>query len=116
MLMQPWIYQQMIDTSPEAIIVADSAGIIRFWNTSAADVFGYSEAEAVGRTLDLIIPEAQRARHWAGYLRVVQSGETRYGRELLAFAAVRKDSSRFQSSSTSEPVSTRSGWRLLSSQ
>src|ERR671932_725907 len=84
----------MIDTSPEAVILADSAGIIRFWNASAADVFGYSEAEAVGRRLDLIIPEAQRARHWAGHLRVVQSGETRYGRELLAFAAVRKDSSR----------------------
>lgn len=93
-LIEPWMYQQMIDDSPEVVIVADTEGLIRFWNAAATELFGHSATEAIGQSLDVIIPEAQRARHWAGYQRVMQSGETRYGRELLAVPAVRKDGSR----------------------
>jgi PAS domain S-box-containing protein len=91
---QPWMYQRIIDDSPEAVIVADAEGIIRYWNAAAGALFGYTQAEALGHKLDLIIPEPQRARHWAGYERVMQSGETRYGRDLLAVPAVRKDGAR----------------------
>jgi PAS domain S-box-containing protein len=89
-----WLYRRIVEESPEAIVVADTAGVIQFWNPSAETIFGFSAEEAVGHSLDLIIPEPQRERHWAGYHAVMRTGETRYGRELLAVPAVRKDGTR----------------------
>ena len=91
---EPWMYQRMVDDSPVAVIVADASGTIRFWNAAASEVFGYLESEALGQTLDLIVPEPQRARHWAGYDNVMQTGQTRYGRQQLAVPAMRKDGTR----------------------
>lgn len=88
------MYQRIVDASPEAVVVADTDGRIRFWNSSAEIVFGYTAGEAVGQSLDLIIPEPQRERHWTGYRAVMQSGQTRYGRDLLAVPAIRKDGAR----------------------
>jgi len=86
--------QQLVAEAPDAIIFADRAGVIRLWNRGAEALFGYTAAEAVGQTLDLIIPERLRARHWEGYHRVMATGVTRYGRELLAVPAVHKDGRR----------------------
>ena len=81
--------------APDAIIYADAQGIIRFWNLGAARIFGFAEAEALGQSLDIIIPEGLRARHWAGYSATIQSGSTRYGAgEILAVPAMRKDGRR----------------------
>jgi PAS domain S-box-containing protein len=95
---RPYTYeslcQQIVDNTQEAIIVADRDGIIRLWNTGAASMFGYQADEALGHTLDLIIPESLRARHWAGYGRVMATGASRYGREVLAVPAIRKDGTR----------------------
>ena len=91
---EEWMYQRMIDDSPVAVIVADAQGNIRFWNTAAAEIFGHTDTEAIGRSLDLIIPEPQRDRHWTGFHQVMRTGETRYGRGLLAVPAVRKDGGR----------------------
>jgi PAS domain S-box-containing protein len=88
------LYQRIVEQSPEAIVVADRDGLIQFWNRAAEDIFGYVAAEALGHSLDLIIPEPQRERHWAGYHAVMRSGQTRYGRDLLAVPAVRKDGAR----------------------
>ena len=79
---------------PEAVIFADREGVIRLWNHGAELMFGYSREEAVGQSLDLIIPERHRARHWDGYGNVMVTGTTRYGRELLADPAMRKDGHR----------------------
>jgi PAS domain S-box-containing protein len=57
-------------------------------------MFGYRAEEALGQTLDLIIPEQLRGRHWEGYRRVMATGVTRYGRELLSVPAIRKDGTR----------------------
>jgi PAS domain S-box-containing protein len=89
-----WMYRRIVDASPEAVVVADSEGVIRFWNQSAENIFGFTAAEALGQTLDLIVPEPQRERHWTGYRAVMRSGQTRYGRELLAVPALRKDGER----------------------
>src|SRR5262245_56764942 len=89
-----WLCQQIIDGSPEAIIFADRDGIIRLWNAGAEAMFGDSATEAIGQNLDLIIPERQRGRHWEGYQKVMATGVTRYGKELLAVPAVRKDGTR----------------------
>ncbi len=87
--------QQIVASAPDAIIFADRDGVVRLWNSGAENMFGYSAAEALGQTLDLIIPEGLRARHWDGYRRVIETGASRYsGNDLLAVPAVRKDGGR----------------------
>jgi PAS domain S-box-containing protein len=79
---------------PEAVIFADRQGVVRLWNRGAETMFGYAASEALGRSLDLIIPERFRARHWEGYHQVMATGVTRYGQRLLAVPAMRKDGRR----------------------
>ena len=96
--------------SADAFIYSDRDGLIRLWNAGAERVFGYSSEEALGRSLDLIVPEKQRARHWAGYRRVMQTGQTRYGDgDLLAVPGVRKDGGRISLEFTIAPVHDRDG-------
>lgn len=85
------IYKEIIDQAPDAVLYADREGIIRLWNRGAELLFGYSAAEALGQSLDLIIPERLRGRHWDGYHRVMASGETRYGTDLLSVPAQHRD-------------------------
>lgn len=89
-----WLYQRIVEDSPVAILFADRDGKIRLWNAAAEAMFGYPAEEALGRSLDLIVPERQRARHWEGWGRVMASGVTKYGRDALAVPATRKDGSR----------------------
>lgn len=88
------LYRRIVDALSDAVVLADPAGAITLWNPGAEQLFGYAATEAVGQTLDLIIPEKQRARHWAGYRQVMASGTTRYGSDVLAVPAVHKDGSR----------------------
>jgi len=89
-----WLCRQIVEGTQEAIIFADRDGTIRLWNAGAEAMFGYSTEEAIGQSLDLIVPERQRGRHWEGYHKVMATGITRYGKELLAVPAVRKDGTR----------------------
>jgi PAS domain S-box-containing protein len=91
---QAWLFRRIVQEIPEAVVFADSTGVIRFWNSGAETMFGYSAGEVVGQTLDVIIPERLRSRHWEGYHKVMATGVTRYGRELLATPAIRKDGRR----------------------
>lgn len=85
----------ILATPSDAIIFTDTAGLVRFWNPGARRIFGFSEEEALGHSLDIIIPERQRERHWEGYRRVMKTGVTRYGEgSLLAVPALRKDGTR----------------------
>ena len=85
----------MVQRSPDAIIYSDVGGMIRFWNSGAERIFGFSEEEALGRSLDLIIPERLRKRHWDAYARTMRTGKTRYGAgDVLAVPAIRKDGTR----------------------
>jgi PAS domain S-box-containing protein len=94
----------------DAIIYADSEGVIRFWNHGAERIFGFAEAEALGRPLDIIIPERLRARHWAGYAATMQSGATRYGSgEILAVPAMHKDGRRISVEFTILPFRSEAG-------
>ena len=79
---------------PEAVIFTDRQGLVRLWNRAAEAMFGYAAGEALGQSLDLIVPERFRARHWEGYRRVMATGVTSYGRRLLAVPAMRKDGQR----------------------
>ena len=89
-----WLCRQIVDNAGDAIIFADPGGTIRLWNAGAEAMFGYRAEEALGHTLDLIIPEHLRERHWAGYRKAMTTGVMRYSQELLAVPARRKDGTR----------------------
>ena len=91
---QEWIYKQIVDFGQDGILFADRDGIVRLWNLGAEAIFGYTAQEALGQNLDLIVPEKLRERHWEGYKRVMDTGKTRYGNELLKVPALRKDGKR----------------------
>ena len=100
----------VLSTRSDAIIAADADGVIRFWNPGAERIFGHSAGEAVGRSLDLIIPERLRQRHWDGYRQTVKSGESRYGEaDMLAVPALRKDGATISIEFTIVPVKDQSG-------
>ncbi len=82
------LYRLIADGVSDAVIFADREGIIRIWSPGAERMFGFPSAEAVGQSLDLIIPENLRARHWEGYRRVMETGETHYGTKLLSAPAL----------------------------
>ena len=88
------LFRWIVESMPEAVVYSDREGIIRLWNRGAEAIFGYSQEHALGHTLDLIIPERWRARHWEGYRTVMLTGVTRYGQELLAVPASRSDGTR----------------------
>jgi PAS domain S-box-containing protein len=82
----------VLSTVTDAIVAADEQGIIFFWNPGAERIFGYESAAAIGQSLDLIIPERLRKRHWDGYRRVMNGGASRYGSgDVLAVPGIKKD-------------------------
>jgi PAS domain S-box-containing protein len=89
-----WLCRRIVAESRDAIIFADRDGRIRFWNAGAQALFGYRAAEMEGQTLDLIIPEALRARHNEGFRRVMAEGRSRYAADLLAVPGLRQDGTR----------------------
>jgi PAS domain S-box-containing protein len=82
---------RIVEGSADAILFTDREGVIRIWNAGAERVFGWTAAEALGRSMDLIIPERLRPRHWQNWGRVMETGVTRYATEVLAVPAARKD-------------------------
>lgn len=64
--------------SAQAVVVADRDGVIREWNEAAERVFGYSASEAIGQTIDLLMPEEERADHWRNYQRVMTTNIMNY--------------------------------------
>lgn len=84
--------RRILDGSPDALLVSDRGGAIRAWNQAAERIFGFTAAEALGASMDLIIPERLRGRHWGGWDHVMETGVTRYGDgQLLAVPALHKD-------------------------
>jgi PAS domain S-box-containing protein len=91
---QPFDFEAFIQAAGDAIVAAGPDGAVLLWNRAAERIFGYTEQEAVGQSLDLIIPERLRNRHWEGYRKVMQTGETRYGTDVLRVPAAHKDGRR----------------------
>jgi PAS domain S-box-containing protein len=84
---------KLVQAMGDAVVVVDVAGHIVLWNPAATRIFGFTEEEALGRSLDIIIPERQRGRHWEGYAKTVDTGITRYGSALLKVPALHRDGS-----------------------
>jgi PAS domain S-box-containing protein len=85
---------EIVARTDHAVIVADAAGTIRFWNPAAEAMFGLTASDAIGQSLDVIIPEKLRERHWDGYRRVMETGESSYAGRTLAVPALRADGTR----------------------
>jgi PAS domain S-box-containing protein len=81
----------LVQAAGDAIIAADTDGKILLWNPAAERIFGFTAKDALGHSLDLIIPERLRHRHWEGYQRVMRTGQSQYGTEVLRVPALHKD-------------------------
>lgn len=89
------LFRRILDGSPDAVLISDREGTIRYWNAAAERVFGYSASRALGASMDLIIPERLRGRHWAGWEATMRTGVTRYADgQLLAIPALHQDGRR----------------------
>jgi PAS domain S-box-containing protein len=82
---------RILDKAADAVLFTDREGKIRIWNAGAERIFGWTAAEALGQSMDLIIPERLRSRHWQNWDRVMDTGVTRYATDVLAVPALRKD-------------------------
>ncbi len=109
------LYRRIVEGSPDAIIVGDAEGVIRLWTKGAEAMFGFSAEEALGRSMDLIIPERLRGRHWDGYRKVMATGVSRYGTgDLLAVPAMTRDGRTISIEFTIQMVKDASG-RIVAS-
>jgi PAS domain S-box-containing protein len=102
--------ERLVSGMADAIVYADAEGVIRVWNRGATRIFGFAEAEALGRSLDLIIPENLQERHWQGYRATMRTGQSRYGDgQILSVPAVRKDGTRVSVEFTIVPFTDNAG-------
>lgn len=100
----------LLATISDAIIATDKDGIIRFWNPGAERIFGFAKDAALGRSLDIIIPERLRKRHWDGYRQVMKSGRSRYGQgDILAVPGITKDNTPISVEFTIVPLKDANG-------
>jgi len=83
-------FKDLVHSFGDGVVISDGAGTIIYWNPSAERIFGFTELEAVGHNLDLIVPERLRQRHNEGYDHSMETGTTRYGDKLLTVPALHK--------------------------
>jgi len=110
MIQSELVAQAVLSTRADAIVAADREGIIRFWNRGAERIFGHAADAAIGRSLDLIIPERLRQRHWDGYRHTMATGQSRYGEgDLLSVPALRQDGATISVEFTIAPLKSPAG-------
>jgi PAS domain S-box-containing protein len=84
-------FKQLVEAVGDAVVASDAGGAITLWNPAAQRMFGFTEKEALGQSLDIIIPQRQQQRHWDGYQKTMATGQTKYGNDVLRVPAVHKD-------------------------
>ena len=101
------IADAILDAAGDAIIACDADGIIRFWNLGASRIFGFDAGEAVGQSLDIIIPERLRTRHWEGFRKMVATGQSRAIQQVTFCRCLRTVKMDRKSRSNSRPLRLR---------
>lgn len=100
----------LVEHMSDAVVYANASGNILFWNEGAKRIFGFEQSEALGQSLDIIIPENLRRRHWDGFETTMRTGKSHYeAGALLAVPAIRKDGSRMSVEFTILPFHDDSG-------
>jgi PAS domain S-box-containing protein len=84
-------FQALVASAGDGIMASDAQGLITLWNPACERMFGFTEADALGKSLDLIIPQRQQKPHWDGYHKTMETGKTKYGNDVLRVPAVHKD-------------------------
>jgi len=84
-------FQQLVAGAGDGIMVCNASGAITLWNAACERIFGFTAEEALGKNLDIIIPERQRGRHWEGYAHTMATAITKYGADLLRVPALHKE-------------------------
>jgi PAS domain S-box-containing protein len=101
---------RLVAGMPDAVVYADAEGVIRRWNRGATRIFGFEASEALGHSLDIIIPEGLRSRHWHGFRATMRTGQSRYGDgQVLSVPAARKDGARISVEFTIVPFTDDAG-------
>jgi PAS domain S-box-containing protein len=104
------VAEAILSSSGDAVVATDREGVIRLWSPGAERIFGHSSEAALGQSLDLIIPERLRARHWDGYRHVMETGESRYNHgDLLSVPSIRNDGKRISVEFTIVPLKNEAG-------
>lgn len=85
----------LVETAPDAIVLADSRGIIILWNNAAQTLFGYAEQEMVGQPLTCLMPARYRDAHQKGLARVRSSGHSRLAGKAVELHGLRKEGTEF---------------------
>jgi PAS domain S-box-containing protein len=88
------LLRSVLEGLSDALVLADTAGVIRFWNAAAERIFGYPRAQALGQSLNLLIPERFRPAHDAGFARAVETGALRSGTRVLRTRSNHRDGRR----------------------
>lgn len=91
----PELATWLIEQAPDAMIYSDTEGVIRLWNAAAETMFGFSAAQVLGQSLDIIIPESLRKAHWRGFDAAIAAGVTKHSGKPMATKALRADGSEF---------------------
>ncbi len=87
--------QLLLDQNPDAVVFAGNDGVIQYWNAAAERVFGFAPADALGKDLNIIIPEVYQDRHWTAYDKALEAGDTKYRGQSLATKAKKADGTEF---------------------
>jgi PAS domain S-box-containing protein len=104
------VSEAILSADSDAIVAANTEGNIFFWNPGAERIFGYSTADAIGKSLDIIIPERLRQRHWDGYRQVMEGGQSHYGHgDILAVPGITKHGKAISLEFTIVPVRAHGG-------
>ena len=110
MIRREQIGEALLSTRSDAVVAADRDNIIRFWNPGAERIFGHAAADTIGQSLDLIIPERLRQRHWDGFRHTMATGQSRYGEgEMLSVPALRADGATISVEFTIVPLKSDDG-------
>lgn len=87
------LYQWMVEQCPDGIIYSDAQGKVAYWNAAAEKIFGFTAEQAMGQSLDIIIPEKLREPHWRGFYAAMEAGTTKHKGKALPTRGLKADGS-----------------------
>jgi PAS domain S-box-containing protein len=104
-----WIFEQLVESAPDAVIVIDASGTIQLINAQVEQLFWYARGRLIGAPLEMLMPERFRSHHASRRARWEQHPVTRTLGEGLDLAGLRSDGTEFPVEIRVSSLETRSG-------